>query len=182
MNLFSRRRLFGLLPAAALSTTPSSVTLSGDVTITGRLFVTQGTQLSGPVVINQDSGHDALQINGNAAAPISKQLFQVSDRNHAPITSVPPTGGPAVYGDSFRVHGTDIFNADATLWEFGAITLNQRHGGLTIYSSNTDPNVTPPPNMKSDGFVKTYLNGDECRTTYFPYATFKFHNGTWIIP
>lgn len=178
----TRRGLGALLGGVffrPLAQPASDTTLTGNVTITGQLTVKQGTQMAGPVVINQDTGHDALQVNANANAPLSKQLFQASDHTGAPITSVPVTGGPAVYGDNFRVHHVDIFKQDVTLWSFGAITLNQRNSGVTIWSSAVDPNVTPPPNVNPDGRVRAYRNGDRCMCTYAPYPTLIFTNGTW---
>lgn len=124
--------------------------LNGATTTRGGVTVGQGgLTANAPVALHGDTGHPvALTVDRGVeiqAAPGSTaQLLEIKDQNGAPIASVPPFGGLGVYCDNIRVTGSDIFNAQVTLWWNGAITLNQQHGGVTIYSTQDDPNITPP--------------------------------------
>lgn len=141
-------------PTATVTVTALTVNgptaLNGATTTRGGVTVgTGGLTATAPVVLHGDSGHPAgLTVDRGveilAAPDSSAQLLEVKDQNGAPIFSVPPEGGPGVYCDNLRVTARDIFNANVTLWWNGSITLNQQHGGATIYSGTDDPNLAPP--------------------------------------
>lgn len=117
--------------------------LNGPTTTRGGVKVgTGGLTATAPLVLHGDPSHVPLTVQAGPGS--SAQLIEVRDENGAPIFSVPPFGGPAVYCDNLRVTARDIFNANVTLWWNGSITLNQQHGGVTLYSGTDDPNVTPP--------------------------------------
>lgn len=141
-------------PTATVTVTALTVngptSLNGPTTTRGGVTVgTGGLTATAPVVLHGDSGHPAgLTVDRGveilAAPDSSAQLLEVKDQNGAPIMSVPPFGGLAVYCDEIRVTAHDIFNANVTLHWNGSITLNQQHGGVTIYSGTDDPNLAPP--------------------------------------
>src|SRR2546421_12767596 len=54
---------------------------------------------------------NGLVIHGNSNQALSAQSLEVFDGFGNPIFSIPPAGGPAVYGDNFRVTPPgDVFN------------------------------------------------------------------------
>lgn len=140
----------------ATGTTLSNLTVNGPTALNGPTTTkggvtvgTGGLTATAPVVLHGDSGHPAALtvdrgVEIQAAPGSTAQLLEVKDENGAPIFSVPPFGGPAVYCDELRVTGSDIFHAQVTLHWNGSITLNQQHGGVTLYSGVDDPNAAPP--------------------------------------
>jgi hypothetical protein len=141
-------------PTATATLTALTVTgpsaLNGPTTTKGGVTVGPGgLTANAPVAINGDTGHPVtLTVNRgvliNAAPGSTAQLLELKDEHGAPILSVPPFGGLAVYCDEIRVTASDIFNANLTLHWNGSITLNQQHGGATLYSGTDDPNLAPP--------------------------------------
>lgn len=101
---------------------------------------------------------DGLVVRGVANG--TGQIFQIFDPFGNPIFSVPPFGGPSVFGDNLRVfHPGSVFNQSLTLHFDGSITVGQQvgsdaapvnQGGPTIYGGSADPNAKPPVHQQAD--------------------------------
>ena len=179
----------------AAGTTLASLTVNGPTALNGPTTTkggvtvgTGGLTATAPVVLHGDSGHVPLTVQAGPGS--SAQLIEAKDEHGAPIFSVPPFGGPAVYCDNLRITANDIFHANLTLWWNGSITLNQEHGGVTIYSGVDSPNAAPPltdtsctPPASPRGFKPgdRYLQSG-CSTTDPTqcYGTWVWTGTTWI--
>lgn len=117
-----------------------------------------GVEVDGPLVVNSDGGHVGLLLTGRSGS--TYQLLEVDDYLHNPIFSVPPFGGPAVFGDNVRIfHPSAVFGQSITFHFDGSITIGQQvgsdaapvqQGGPTIYGGSADPNVTPPVHQQEN--------------------------------
>jgi hypothetical protein len=133
-----------------------------------------GAAFVSPAVLRQLLSEVALTIIGG---PNLAQIFQVVDRNLAPIFTIPTDGGPAVLGDRFRVFrpgsvinddfetmtkSTDAVSADGAGFRLGH-GLTQGNAILMCHGLPTATNpVNPmPPNgswaLRDDGAVGACL-------------------------
>lgn len=108
--------------------------------------------VTGPGQFNSDGSAIAVRITGKQGS--SAQLLTVEDFNKIPIFVVPPAGGPAVFGDQFRMFSPgNVFEPSLILWMDGSITLGgtqpggSRQGGVTLYSGSADPREAPPGHL-----------------------------------
>lgn len=183
-----------VIPSAdAADGTFNALTVTGTATFRHGVTVSGwGSQFTGPIIVNQDAaGHVGLIVNANANAGTA-QVATFFDHAGNPIFSIPPYGGPAVFGDNFRLFAPgQVFEAALTLWLNGSITLGGvqqgglAQGGVTLYSGAADPTVTPPSTLTSaaaggnPAVYRAFMPGD--RYWRSNGETYVYLGGVWVL-
>lgn len=137
-------------------------------------------------------GVDGLVVRGVANG--TGQLVQVFDHAGNPIFSVPPFGGPAVFGDDLRLFPTgSVFGQSLTLRFDGSITLGQQvgsdaspvqQGGPSVYGGNADPNLKPPAHWRVDAtgavVARPFVVGDWYLRSGAGYGLYAWTGSAWL--
>jgi hypothetical protein len=93
---------------------------------------------------------DGLRLIGATGTPAG-QIFMVTDHNGAPIFAIGVAGGPAVFGDNFRVFaGGEVFNHEISLRldGTGQFRRGDPGGGVGVLALGA---ATTPPSRDPDG-------------------------------